>query len=138
MEGKDFLELAKKLQNSEMEADRRTSVSRAYYAIFNHIKSFFHNAHIKLPEAAQAHEKIYQYLFNSGSEEAEDLAADLKNLRVKRNDADYELISPKYNFDKHNCGLTCLQAIKFFEQFDGLNRGTLVKGIWDYKRKTNN
>jgi uncharacterized protein (UPF0332 family) len=138
MDGKDFLELAKKLQNSEVEAERRTSVSRAYYAIFNHVKSFLNIHNIKLPRAAQAHEKAHQYLYNSGIEEAEDLADTLDNLREKRNDADYELISPKYNHDKLNCGLTCVKANQFFARFDKINPASLVKGITEYKKKTNN
>ncbi len=138
MEGKEFLELAKKLQNSEVEAERRTSVSRAYYAIFNHIKSFLNSNNIKLTGAAQAHERAHQYLFNSGIEEAEDLADTLNNLRKRRNDADYELISPKYKHDKLNCGLTCVKANQFFDSFDKLNPAGLVKGIMEYKKKTNN
>ncbi len=138
MEGKDFLELAKRFQSSEKEAERRTSISRAYYAVFNHVKGFFSKTPIKLPPAVQAHEKIYQYLFNSGIEEAADLASDLKSLREKRNDADYELISPKYNHDKLNCGLTCVKANQFFDRFDKINSARLVKGILDYKKKTNN
>src|SRR3990172_7650835 len=125
MEGKDFLELAKKFQNSGIEAERRTSVSRAYYAIFNHVKSSLNNLRIKLPEAAHAHEKMYQYLFNSGLEEAEDLAEELNNLRKRRNDADYELISPKFNHDKRNCGLICVKAMLFFDQFNKINPSNL-------------
>lgn len=138
MEGKDFLELARKLRNSEIEAERRTSVSRAYYAVFNHVKTFLHTHNIKLPHTAQAHEKAYQYLFNSGIEEAEDLSDTLDNLRDKRNDADYELISPKHNHDKKNCGLTCVMANQFFNRFDTINPASLVKGIMEYKKKTNN
>jgi hypothetical protein len=138
MEGKDFLELAKKFQSSENEAERRTSISRAYYAVFNHVKGFFSKTTIKLSAAAQAHEKIYQYLFNSGIEEAADLASDLKSLREKRNDADYELISPRYNHDKVNCGLTCVKAIQFFDRFDKIPPTNLIKGILEYKKKTNN
>lgn len=138
MEGKDFLELAKKMQNSENEAERRTSVSRAYYAVFNHIKGFLATHNIKLPAAAQAHEKARQYLSNSGIEEAEDLADTLDGLRKKRNDADYELTYPRYSHDKKNCGLVSAQAILFFSRFDKINPTILVKGITEYKKKTNN
>jgi uncharacterized protein (UPF0332 family) len=138
MEGKDFLELAKKLQNSGNEAERRTSVSRAYYAIFNYVKKFLHSSNIKLPASAEAHEKARQYLLNSGLEEAEDLAEDFHNLRERRNDADYEIISPKFQHDKYNCGLVCAKAVQFFERFSKMDCNNLLKGIWEYKRKTNN
>ena len=138
MEAKDFLEVAKRLLNSEDEADRRTSISRAYYAVFNQVKSFLANANIKLPKDAAGHEKAHQYLLNSGIQEARKLADALSNLRNNRNDADYELLSPKFPYDKKNCGLACFKAVQFFERFDKINRASIVDGILDYKRKTNN
>ncbi|MBM4141907.1 MAG: HEPN domain-containing protein [Nitrospira sp.] len=138
MEGRDFLNLAIKLQNAEDEAEHRTAVSRAYYAAFNHVKSFLYKCKIKLPKAAKAHVKAYQYLFNSGLDEAEDLAEILDNLRNYRNDADYELISPKYQHNKKNCHLVCFQAEQFFNRFDKVDSIILEKGIWEYKKRTNN
>jgi len=138
MEGKDFLELAKKLQNSDDEASRRTSVSRSYYAIFNHVKDFLKNNGIKLPYAAEAHEKAQQYLSNSGIDEAVDLADDLDNLRRNRNDADYELHSPRFTYDKKNCGLVSAKAMLFIDSFGRINRASLIKGITEYRKKTNN
>lgn len=138
MEAKDFLELAKRLQNSDDEASRRTSVSRSYYAIFNHVKDFLKSSGIKLPSAAEAHEKAQQYLSNSGIDEAVDLADDLDNLRKNRNDADYELLSPKFTYDKKNCGLVSAKAMLFFDSFSKINRASLVKGILEYKKKINN
>ena len=48
MNAKDFLEVAKKLQNSEVEAERRTAISRAYYATFNYVKGFLKNENIAI------------------------------------------------------------------------------------------
>lgn len=138
MNAKDFLEVAKKLQSSEVEAERRTAISRAYYAAFNYVKGFLKNENIAIPKDASGHKKAYHYLLNSGLSEARKLADDLDNLRDVRNDADYELISPKHKFDKLNCGLTCVKAIKFFENFERIDHGNLLKGIWEYKKKTNN
>lgn len=137
MDGKDFLELAKRLQNSDDEASRRTSVSRSYYAIFNLVKDFLSSNGVKLPKAAQAHEKAHRYLFYSGVVEAEDLAVELDNLRENRNDADYELHSPKFSYEKRNCDLVCIKANRFFEQFDKINPDQLLKGISEYKKKIN-
>lgn len=138
MQAKDFLEVAKRLQNSEDEAERRTSVSRAYYAIFNYVKGFLANENIEIPKYAPGHEKAYQYLLNSGLPEAKKLADDLLNLRAKRNDADYELTSPKYQHDKKNSGFICVKAEQFFERFNKVNPTSLIKGIVEYKKKTNN
>lgn len=138
MKAKDFLEVAKKLYSSESEAERRTAVSRAYYAVFNFVKSFLANAQITLPKDAAGHEKAHQYLLNSGVLEARKLADDLSNLRVRRNDADYELLLPKYPHDKNNSALLCIKAEQFFERFNRVDSTSLIKGILDYKRKTNN
>lgn len=138
MEARDFLEVAKKLQDSENEAERRTAVSRAYYAAFNFVKGFLANAQITLPTAATGHERAHQYLLNSGLSEARKLADDLSALRLRRNDADYELLSPKYSHDKKNSGLLCFKAEQFFEKFNSVDSASLIKGILDYKRKTNN
>lgn len=138
MNAKDFLEVAKKLQNSEVEAERRTAISRAYYAAFNYVKGFLKNENIAILKDASGHKKAYYYLLNSGLSEARKLADDLDNLRDVRNDADYELISPKHKFDKLNCGLTYRRAVKFFENFEQIDHKNLSKGIWEYKKKTNN
>jgi hypothetical protein len=40
MDPLDFLKVADNLKNSPDEAERRTAVSRAYYSVFNCIKSY--------------------------------------------------------------------------------------------------
>ena len=35
MNGADFLEVAKRLEDSPSEAERRTSIGRSYYALYN-------------------------------------------------------------------------------------------------------
>lgn len=138
MEAKDFLEVAKRLQDSDREAERRTAISRAYYAVFNLVKGFLANAQITLPKDAAGHEKAHQYLLNSGLPEARKLADDLSTLRVRRNDADYELLSPKYPHDKNNSALLCIKAEQFFERLKAVDSTSLIKGIVEYKKKTNN
>jgi len=135
MDGKDFLEVSKRLYKSGHEADRRTSVSRAYYGVFNHIKPVIESFGIHLPPDATAHQKIYRYLLNSGLDEGEDLSQDLTNLRTKRDDADYEMKAS--GFDSNNCFLWYKKAEICINKFDSVDKKDLGKGIIEYKRKIN-
>lgn len=132
MDGKDFLDVSKRLCESDFEADRRTSVSRAYYAFFNHIKALL-KARISLPDSAEAHEKMRQYLYNSGMEEAKDIANNLSTLRTKRNDADYNMSS--IYFDKNNCVLSYKRAELNIHKFSKIDHKSLIAGIKEYLAK---
>ena len=132
MDGKDFLGVSKRLCESDYEADRRTSVSRAYYAFFNHIKAIL-KAKISLPNLAEAHELMRQYLHNSGMEEAKDIANNLSTLRTKRNEADYNMLS--IDFDKNNCVLSYKRAAVCIQKFDEIDHKSLIAGIKEYLAK---
>lgn len=135
MDGKDFLDVAKRLYNSSHEADRRTSISRAYYAFFNHVKSCLVAKGIVLSKAAAAHEKAYQYLHNSGIEEADDIASELNSLRTKRNEADYNMKAS--DFDAKNCLLWYMKAEKCITDFNSINTNLLAEKIMEYKKRIN-
>jgi uncharacterized protein (UPF0332 family) len=132
MDGKDFLDVSKRLCESDFEADRRTSVSRAYYAFFNHIKTLL-KAKVSLPDSAEAHEKMRQYLNNSGMEEAKDIANNLSALRTKRNEADYTMSSTDFN--KNNCVLSYKRAVICIQKFDEIDHKSLIAGIKEYLAK---
>ncbi len=134
MEGRDFLEVAKNLKNSDKEAERRTSVSRSYYAIFNHVRSFLGLKGIRVKGTADAHKLMYYYLNNAGTTYAE-LASVLDSLRGKRNDADYDLGA--LGFDKKTCDLHCSLAENFITEFDASDKETLIRKINSYREKTN-
>src|SRR3990167_5421948 len=135
MDGKDFLDVSKRLCESDYEADRRTSVSRAYYAFFNHIKALL-KAKISLPDSAEAHERMRQYLHNSGMEEAKDIANNLSTLRTKRNEADYNMSS--IDFNKNNCVLSYKRAAVCIQTFDEIDLKSLIAGIKEYLARTKN
>jgi uncharacterized protein (UPF0332 family) len=135
MEGKDFLEVANRLFKSAHEADRRTSVSRSYYAVFNHVKTAFESFNVTLSSDASAHQKICHYLRNSGLDEAEDLAQVISDLRIKRGDADYDMKAS--GFDNKNCLLWYKKAELCIDSFNGVDKKELRKGIIEYKRSIN-
>lgn len=135
MDGKDFLDVSKRLCESDYEADRRTSVSRAYYAFFNHIKALL-KAKTSLPDNADAHERMRQYLHNSGMEEAKDIANNLSTLRTKRNEADYNMSS--IDFNKNNCVLSYKRAAVCIQKFDEIDHKSLIAGIKEYLARIKN
>ena len=135
MEGREFLAVANRLHRSDHEADRRTSVSRAYYAVFNHVKPILENIGVTLSFDASAHKKIYRYLYNSGLDEVEDVADHLNSLRTKRNDADYDMKCS--GFDNNNCLLLFKTAQRCINAFNGVDLKNLKEKILEYKAKIN-
>lgn len=133
MDGKEFLDVAKRLHNSAHEADRRTSISRAYYAFFNHVRSCLAAKGIELPPAG-AHSKAYEYLRYSDILEAKETAAGLDSLRSKRNEADYDMRAK--NITTNNCLLWYMKAEKCVNDFDNINKDVLAEKIIDYKKRT--
>jgi hypothetical protein len=141
MEPKAFLDLAANLKDGKNEASWRTSVSRSYYALFNlaaqFIRPYFPNV---LPRAAEAHKKIYLYLFHCGIEDVELIASDLDDLRTERNDADYQLNLVKF-VGKHADATykKASRAIQNFEQVTASEetRKAIINGIESYKKLTN-
>lgn len=93
----DFLALADELtrvgfQKSSRDAVYRTAISRAYYAAHHKAREKLSNSrpYVRVPTAGSVHEwLINQYKFDS-SLEARRIAADLAQLKVWRNKADYD------------------------------------------------
>ena len=107
MEGKYFLFVASNLKNYDSEAERRTSISRAYYAVFNHIATLLRENKIELPKESP-HKKMTHYLNNCGVAEIENLSSSINDLRAERNKADYDMGCIKFN--KNTCQLLFLKA----------------------------
>ncbi|HNR11847.1 MAG TPA: HEPN domain-containing protein [Thermodesulfobacteriota bacterium] len=135
MEAKEFLDVAQRLCASHHEADRRTSVSRAYYAVFNHIKPVLESFGVTFSSEAHDHTKIYKYLNNAGLEDAESVAHDLTSLRKIRGRADYDM---KYSgFERNNCLLWYQKAKRCINDFDRVDKKALRKNIGEYRSKIN-
>jgi len=145
MEPVAFLRLAKSLcKQSNNEAALRSAVSRGYYGLFNLAKQFVEKHVHALPKRAesQSHEKVYHYLNNCGLEEVVEVAGDLNELRDDRNNADYELNIDDFQ-DVNFVTLVCLKAQSAYDAFEAFsknseNRKKLVRGIREYRSKTNN
>lgn len=91
MDGWDFLTVAQALKRSPRECERRTSISRSYYAAYNGITAFACAQGIRLPKGPEGHEKLYYTLINSEHPDITDIADQLNTLRHQRKCADYDM-----------------------------------------------
>ncbi|HEX7375462.1 MAG TPA: hypothetical protein VF278_00040 [Pirellulales bacterium] len=100
MDPRDFISLALRFSASKNEAELRSAVSRAYYGAFHVAKQFLVDVGLRWPRkesyAAEIHMKVRHCLSQSRNADAL-LASDLLwSLRDLRNQADYDLDSPKF------------------------------------------
>lgn len=82
---KDYLTLAQKLMEDGGEPSYRSSVSRAYYCVFNLAKR-----KAGVVERDEAHKKVIEKLKKSPLKSLRTAGGILDGLRKTRNDADYE------------------------------------------------
>ena len=122
MEGKSFLEVAQKLAQMRTEPALRSAISRAYYAAYNCSIQLVGQLGFQFGKDAPAHEKIYQYLRNTGLTEMTTAADDLKFLRLRRNRADYAMESN--DFQNH---IAC--------QFDLVRAQAIITQIGKYSKE---
>ena len=90
MNWRDFLLLASRLAAETTEADWRTAVSRAYYAVFHVARHLLSDLKFTVPRADRAHQYLVFRLSNSGETVVEQAGRDLDTLRRLRNRADYD------------------------------------------------
>jgi uncharacterized protein (UPF0332 family) len=76
---------------SSDQADLRTAVSRAYYAAFHVARDFLTALGFQTPNGEQAHGYLWLRLSNCGDAKVAQAGHRLKDLRRKRNQADYDL-----------------------------------------------
>jgi uncharacterized protein (UPF0332 family) len=90
---KEFLELARVLQGSKgdsysIEASDRSSVSRAYYAVFCSVRNYAEKQmDFRRTGKAEDHTRLVEHLRNTGRSQ---MANQLRRLRRWRNRCDYE------------------------------------------------
>lgn len=130
MEGREFLNTASRLCRSSSEADRRTSVSRAYFAVFNQIKTELIKKGIKIDGTAKGHEQLYRFLNSCGINPIQRIAVTLDNLRTIRNEADYDLGTS--TFVENTCVLQHELANSAIHRFYAADIDVLVNNIKDY------
>src|SRR4051812_36246199 len=91
MDPRDFHTLAVRLAAGSSAADRRTAISRSYYAAFNLAAELLRGLGFAVGRGAAAHGEVQRCLANSGIVQLALVASDLGDLHSSRNRADYQL-----------------------------------------------
>ena len=91
MTGRDFLAVAHALAAGPTEAEWRSAVSRAYYVAFHTTREFMTRRRFRVPAGEQAHAYLWLRLSNTGDPAADTIGRLLRDLRGRRNIADYDL-----------------------------------------------
>jgi uncharacterized protein (UPF0332 family) len=91
MTGHDFLSLAILLAAAGSEAERRTAISRAYYAAFHVARRLLEGLGFTPPVDEHAHKYLAWRLSNSGDPLVMRAGSQIDILRGLRNRADYDL-----------------------------------------------
>jgi uncharacterized protein (UPF0332 family) len=132
----DFLTTANKLlaAGAPTQADIRTAIGRAYYALFHHVLLWW-KGQTQLPDYKdRAHAKIRIAIFNAGISGARNFSRRMDRLNIARRKADYEL-GLHFNLADGQSALDL--ARQAVATFDALDKTALANGVEDYLRKTN-
>lgn len=95
MIGRDFLAVATALAAGTTEAEWRSAISRAYYAAFHSARELMSRLRFRVPAGEQAHAYLWLRLGNTGNPAADVIGRLLRDLRGRRNNADYDLGRPR-------------------------------------------
>ena len=131
MDPLDFIETANRLKNSCVEADRRSAVSRAYYAVFSYIKLYLEDNSIFISKN-EVHVKLPRYLMNSGPPLAKIVGKSVDDLRGDRIEADY--VFDQYGPDINTCEKLVDKAQEAIQNFNSCKGTALINGIKQYQK----
>lgn len=97
MTANDFISVATQLLAGEGEGRFRSAVSRGYYGAFHIARQFLFDCGVLVPIDLSVHRNVRWCLANSTEPRIVDASRILESLRRVRNDADYNLSSPRFN-----------------------------------------
>lgn len=118
MDPREFLTVAANLHASD-EAGRRTSVSRAYYALFLSARDLLEAESLPIMHSAEDHQLVPNYLGDSGDQAIVDVGDAIRDLRHERTVADYDMQNLKFN--RNTCALLVAKARTNLQVLDGLS-----------------
>ena len=93
----EFLRLAEHLAAGNTEAEWRSAVSRAYYGAFHEAQLLLERCGVQLRSGMESHLKVAYCLQNSTDKAVARAGTKLAALRRVRNDADYQLITARFD-----------------------------------------
>ncbi|MCI0376932.1 MAG: HEPN domain-containing protein [Gemmataceae bacterium] len=113
----EFLTTAERLFQGTTEADWRSAVSQAYYAVFHFYRDFFLARGLNLGRSGQSHFNLYVGLLHCGLSAAARFGSRVDDLRSERTDADYDL---NQSFTQSLAGTAVGNAKKLVNDFQTL------------------
>ena len=126
MDGKEFLKIAQTFQDSEIEAERRTSIGRSYFALFNAMVQTLQKQQIRFAGDAADHGTLTRHLKSSGDNIAFKIGDALTALRKDRNNADYGM---QATIGRNKSEWAYKQAVAGFGYLDQINPVSLAAKI---------
>jgi len=130
-----FLIVAEQLRDADLEAGRRSSISRSYYAAFNEIVASLREHQVTLPQR-DAHEKLCRCLTGTGHQALVLIAEHLRWLRLNRVAADYDMAANPDAFSTIETARALGRARKIRQQFISVGVDTAAGLLRDYLRRT--
>jgi hypothetical protein len=138
MDPREFQRLALQLATSSGAAERRSAVSRGYYAAFNVASEHLRALKFTLGKGAAAHGEIRLCLVNSGTRELMDAGVTLQELHTRRIRADYQLDNRDAELGS-TVDVTVATAAavisKLDAAFSGSARGAILASITKWRRE---
>jgi hypothetical protein len=115
---RDFLKQAEHLLASGSEVDRRSAVSRSYYAAYHVAKTLIaEKCGVVLSKTADSHQTVQRCLMNSQQTQLRAAGSRLESLRLERNCADYNLADSRFEIPD-TAGFDVESANRVFELID--------------------
>jgi hypothetical protein len=125
MDPLDFLEVARALSRSAKESERRTSIGRSYYAIFNHLCLRLYPI-AKMPGTAEDHQAVVHYLMSANHVDLHSVGQSLKDLRDSRTVADYKMLE---TVGESQSEFALKKSDKAIQKFRAVNDGAFRAAI---------
>ena len=116
-----FLDIAQQWQASDSEAERRTSIGRSYYTLFNILRQSLSSRGVPFSRR-EVHQQLVRYLTQCRHREATRIGETLNNLRVQRNDADYDM---NITIDTRDSQVAYRRAQDAVDRFNALSQTDL-------------
>jgi len=117
MDARDFLAIAERYRGSHIEAECRTSVGRSYYALFNVLLGVLSGKGVIFRGIPEDHYTLISCLTKAGNRAAGLAGSALKDLRVERNRADYDM---KAAMNAKTSEFVYQKATKAMEEFQSI------------------
>lgn len=87
----DFLQIAERFKDSVSQCEVRTSIGRAYYAVYNHVIDTLRGLGLEFREDGKLHMELVRALKATNDDSIKSVGELLEELRSRRNHADYRM-----------------------------------------------